>query len=84
MRPKGTTRNIGASGGGYMTAGGAWVWSYWRNPAPFIGSNGAKARRNRRRDIRKHGYAHMVGVWTEADFSPLEWMEARRRAEVAK
>lgn len=83
MRPRGTTRKIGASGGGYMTAGGSWVASYWRNPAPFTGSNGARARRNRRRDIRKNGYDRMVGVWTDADFSPLEWMEAKRRREVA-
>lgn len=70
-------RKIGPSGGGYMTAGGHWVRSFWRNPTPFTGSAGAKVRRNRRRDIRKNGYTG-CGYWPDAAYSPLEWIDKKR------
>jgi hypothetical protein len=67
----GTVRKIGPSGGGYMTAGGSWVSSYWKNPRPFTGSAGAQARRNRRRDVRKNWWTGM-GNYTDAAFSPCD------------
>lgn len=78
MSVKGTTRKIGASGGGYMTAGGHWVGSFWKTPKPFTGSAGAQVRRNRRRDIRKNGYGNLQHNWTDAAYSPLEWIDRQR------
>ena len=77
------TRKIGASGGGYMTAGGSWIRSWWKTPGPFTGSAGAQARRNRRRDIRKNGYEH-CGDYTDAAFSPMVWNRNTWRLELVR